>query len=62
MSKESKRLGTTAARVLRAGRKNTGELRARLLEISASYKEDACKEELRSGEQPRSKKRKAKSS
>jgi hypothetical protein len=47
MSKKSKRLRTTAARVLRASREHTGELRQVLLGIAVEYKKQAQKEELR---------------
>jgi hypothetical protein len=60
MSKKSKRLRTTAARSLRAGRHQTGELRDRLMEIAGSYKKRAHQEEVQTGERPRSKKRTAK--
>ena len=59
MSKESKRLRTTAARVIRASREHTGELRKTLFEIAVEYKKQAHKAELRRGENPRSKNRTA---
>jgi hypothetical protein len=57
MSKQSQRLRTTAARSLRAGRHQTGEMRERLMGIASAHKRKAHEEEIKKGERPRSKKR-----
>jgi hypothetical protein len=56
MPKKSTRLRTTAARVIRAGREQSGELRTTLFAIAAEYKKQAHEAEVRRGESPRSKK------